>query len=71
MGDELKRLEGVLQQGEYNIFTNWPHGSHYETIGHFHLSEGMCDDFGCSESCRDFETLGALLAYLESLHGSH
>ena len=69
MSDELKRLGRALQQRAYNIFTAWPHDGSLDPA-HFHLSEGMCDDFGCSESCRDFETLDDLLAYLESLHTS-
>jgi len=70
MTDELKRLELLLKKAAYSIFTDWSGHHHAPTSGHFHLTEGMCDDFGCSVSCRDFETLEDLLAYLESLHGS-
>lgn len=59
------RLEFLMLKGSWCLFTNWDNESHGGKP--FHLTQGMCDDFGCSDSCRDFDHLNEVFEYLESI----
>ncbi len=56
----LLQLETLLKKGRWMIFTAFS-----DEHPDFHLTQGMCDDFGCSDTCRDFKSLEDLLNYLQ------
>ncbi|KKL75356.1 hypothetical protein LCGC14_2055640, partial [marine sediment metagenome] len=39
----LDLLDELLRKGSWMIFTKWGPDEHPD----FHLTQGMCDDFGC------------------------
>ena len=61
----LDLLDELLRKGSWMIFTKWGPDEHPD----FHLTQGMCDDFGCSDSCRDFKSLTELFNYLQKVYG--
>jgi len=66
---ELVRLESLLKAGDWNIFTGWLNGMKGGKEP-FHVTQGRCDDFGCSDECRELSSLEEVVAYLESTqHG--
>ena len=59
----LDLFDALLRKEGWNIFTGWDPDEHPD----FHLTRGMCDDFGCSDECRDFTSLTELFNYLQKL----